>query len=75
MKAILPPEGFSLSENPEEAITKNMRAILQKFGTKVYVFRDRIELRSLIPTQVIARHQGPNAQRESQLSIRQGEGD
>jgi len=58
MKAILPPEGFWLSENPGEAITKNVRAVLQKFGTRVYVFRDRIEVRGLIPTQIISASSG-----------------
>lgn len=53
MQAINPPEGFWMSENPGETIKKNMRAILQKLGIRVYVFRDRIELRGLIPSQVI----------------------
>jgi len=53
MQAINPPEAFWFSENPGEIIKKNIRAILQKFGTKVYVFRDRIEVRGLIPMEII----------------------
>ncbi len=52
MQAINPPEAFWFSENPGEIIKKNIRAILQKFGTKVYAFRDRIEVRGLIPTEI-----------------------
>ena len=40
-------------QNPGEIIKKNIRAILHKFGTKVYVFRDRIEVRGLIPMEII----------------------
>jgi len=53
IRAILPPEGFWFSENPGEVIKKNIRAILQKFGIRVYMFRDRIEVRGLIPSQII----------------------
>ena len=58
MQAINPPEGFWCSENPGEIIKKNIRAILQKFGTKVYVFKDKIEVRGLLPTEIIARSPG-----------------
>ena len=53
IKAIGPPEGFWFSENPVEVIKKNIRAILQKFEIRVYVFRDRIEVRGLIQSQII----------------------
>lgn len=53
IRAIGPPEGFWFSENPVEVIKKNIRAILQKFGIRVYMFRDRIEVRGLIPSQII----------------------
>ena len=35
MSGVLPPEGFWLSKNPKETIMKNIRAVLQAFGTKV----------------------------------------
>jgi site-specific DNA recombinase len=41
-------------EHPAEARVRSMRAILQKFDTKVLAFADRIEVRGFIPTQVIA---------------------
>lgn len=40
-------------QNPQKARIKGMRAILQKFDTKVWAFPDRIEIRGFIPTQVI----------------------
>jgi hypothetical protein len=30
-----------------------MRAILQRFDTKVFAFPDRIEVRGMIPTEII----------------------
>ena len=55
MSGVLPPEGFWLSKNPKETIMKNIRAVLQAFGTKVYVFPDRVEIHGMLPTQVIQR--------------------
>ena len=40
-------------EHPKEARIQSMRAILQKFDTKVYAFPDRIEVRGMIPTEMI----------------------
>jgi len=37
----------------EEKIKRNMRAILQLFNIKVYVFPERAEIRGAIPTQVL----------------------
>lgn len=59
MIGILPPEGFWLSKNPQETMMKNMRAILQEFDTKIYVFPDKVEIRGFIPTQVIDVPEGP----------------
>ena len=53
IRAIGPPEGFWVSGNPVEVVKKNIRAILQKFGIRVYMFRDRIEVRGLIQSQII----------------------
>ena len=53
IRAIGPPEGFWVSQNPVEVIKKNIHAILQKFGIRVYVFRGRIEVRGLIQSQII----------------------
>ena len=53
IRAIGPPEGFWGSQNPVEVIKKNIHAILQKFGIRVYVFRGRIEVRGLIQSQII----------------------
>jgi hypothetical protein len=52
-KGIDAPEGFWDSPNRGKVITRNRRGILQKFGAGVYVFKDRIELRGLIPTHVL----------------------
>lgn len=54
MRAINPPQGFWESEDPGEVIHNNVRALLQKLGIRVYVFRDRIEIRGLIPVQVLS---------------------
>ena len=53
IKGIGVPEGFWESPNRGEVITRNRRGILQKFGVKVYVFKDKIEIRGFIPTQVL----------------------
>ncbi|MDO8568902.1 MAG: hypothetical protein Q7R57_09365, partial [Dehalococcoidales bacterium] len=53
MTGIDVPEGFWDSTNRREVITRNRRGILQKFGVKVYVFKEKIEIRGFIPTQVL----------------------
>ncbi|MFC2056635.1 hypothetical protein ACFLTO_03585 [Chloroflexota bacterium] len=53
IRVIDPPKDFRCSENPIEIIKKNICTILQKFGIRVYVFRDRIEVRRLIQSQII----------------------
>ena len=50
----LRPEGIWAFQHPDEARIQSMRAILQKFDTKVWAYPDRIEIRGFIPTQVIA---------------------
>ena len=54
MRSINPPEGFWYSENRGEGIKNNIRSLLQNFGIKVYVFKDRIRVRGLIPTEIIS---------------------
>jgi len=54
MRSINPPEGFWYSDNRGEIIKNNIRSLLQNFGIKVYVFKDRIEVRGLIPTETIS---------------------
>ena len=54
MRSINPPEGFWCSENKGEIIKNNIRSLLQNFGIKVYVFKDRIEVQGLIPTEIIS---------------------
>ena len=54
MRSINPPEGFWSSENKGESIKNNIRSLLQNFGIKVCVFKDRIEVRGLIPTEIIS---------------------
>ena len=58
MKGIDAPLGFWECENPkerEETIKRNMRAILQFFNIKIFVFPERVEIRGAIPTQVLER--------------------
>ncbi|MFC1902753.1 recombinase family protein [Chloroflexota bacterium] len=54
MQSINPPEGFWSSENKGEVIKDNIRSLLQNVNIKVYVFKDRIEVRGLIPTETIS---------------------
>ena len=56
IKGIDTPPGFWECENPaerDERIKRNMRAILQFFNIRVFVFSDRVEIRGAIPTQVL----------------------
>ncbi|MFC2067220.1 hypothetical protein ACFLUO_09290 [Chloroflexota bacterium] len=58
MKGIDAPLGFWECENPkerEEPIKRNMRAILQFFDIKIFVFPERVENRGAVPTQVLER--------------------
>ena len=54
MRSINPPGGFWYSENRGESIKNNIRSLLENFGIKVYVFKDRIEVRGFIPTEIIS---------------------
>jgi len=53
-KGIDAPEGFWESSNRREVITKNRRGMLQKFGVRLYVFKEKMEIRGFIPTQVLS---------------------
>jgi len=46
----LPQSNF---EVPRETVWRNIRRILEWLGIRVYIFRDRIEIRGFIPTEVI----------------------
>jgi hypothetical protein len=54
VKGIDVPDGFWDSTNRGEIITRNRRGILQKFGVKVYGFKEKMEIRGFIPTQVLS---------------------
>lgn len=58
IKGIDAPEGFWDSTNRLEVITKNRRGMLQKFGVRVYVFKEKMEIRGLISAQVLALPKG-----------------
>jgi site-specific DNA recombinase len=56
MRGINAPAGFWECEDPGERnnlINRNLRAILQLFNVKVFVFPERIEIRGTIPTQFL----------------------
>ena len=53
MTGILSPADFYLADNKAEVINRNRRGILEKFGIRVMVFSDRVEIRGAIPTQEI----------------------
>jgi len=56
MRGIDAPPGFWECEDlqkREENINRNLRAILQFFNIKVFVFPERIEIKGAIPTQVL----------------------
>jgi hypothetical protein len=53
--AVEPPEFFE-SEDPGKRapdIFRNIRAVLQFFDIKIFVYHDRVEIRGTIPTQII----------------------
>ena len=56
MRGIDAPLGFwecnDLQER-QEVIKRNLRAILQLFNIKVFIFPERVEVRGTIPTQVL----------------------
>ena len=56
MRGIDVPPGFrecgDIAEQ-EEMLKKNMRAILQLFGIKVFVYPDHVEIKGAIPQQVL----------------------
>lgn len=79
MKAILPPSDFWSAENKAEVINRNRRAMLERFGLRVILYDDRIEVRGAIPPQVIQCGDGeavPDQQRKPITpSPNRGEGD
>ncbi len=40
-------------ESPKETVWQNIRSIFKWLGIKVFIFRDRVEIRGFIPTEVI----------------------
>jgi len=40
-------------EVPREMVLKNIRSAFERLVIRVYVFRDRLEIRGFIPTEVI----------------------
>jgi hypothetical protein len=52
------PAGFWESEDPKEQdrkIKENMRGIVQLFDIRVLVYPDRVEIKGVIPTQVLSK--------------------
>ena len=47
------PVQFANLEVPRETVWRNIRKIFKWLGIRVYVFRDRVEIRGFIPTEVI----------------------
>ncbi len=47
------PVQFINLEVPREIVWRNIRKIFERLGIRVYVFRDRVEIRRFIPTEVI----------------------
>ena len=48
--------GFQKCDNPserEEEIKRNMREILQLFNIRVLIYRERVEIKGAIPTQIL----------------------
>ena len=62
MRGINPPPEFWLTEPQDRSkqIKRNIRAILQFFDIKVFVYPDRVEIRGAIPTQVLANDEPEN---------------
>jgi len=47
------PVKFVNLEVPRETVWRNIRKIFERLGIRVYIFRDRVEIRGFIPTEVI----------------------
>ena len=47
------PVQFANLEVPRKSVWRNIRNIFEWLGIRVYVFRDRVEIRGFIPTEVI----------------------
>jgi site-specific DNA recombinase len=45
--------GSSAAEVPREMVWQNIRRTFETFSIRVYVFRDRVEIRGFIPTEVM----------------------
>jgi len=54
------PVQFANLEVPREILWRNIGNIFKWLGIRVYVFRDRVEIRGFIPTEVIDIHGGGN---------------
>ena len=56
LKGIDVPAGFWQCKDPreqDEGIKRNLRAILQLFNVKVYIFPDRVEIQGTVPMQML----------------------
>ena len=72
----VPPEFWETEpQERSERIKRNMRAILQFFNIKVFVYPDRVEIRGAIPTQVMTQvePEDPDAIAPIIKSAREGE--
>jgi hypothetical protein len=45
--------GSSAAEVPKEMVRQNIRGIFESLSIMVYIFRDRVEIRGFIPTEVM----------------------
>ncbi len=65
----VPPGFWECGDHEEQSriIKKNMRAILQLFGINVLVYPHRVEIKGIIPSQVL--YQGTEPEPETGLII------
>ena len=69
------PEVLSCLEVSRDRVWQNIRDFLESFDIKVYVFRDRVEIRGLIPTELVEIPHGTvRAKREAVISSARGRG-
>jgi len=55
-RGITAPQGFFKCEDDQkfnDMIIRNIRAIIQLFNVKVFVYPERVEIRGTIPTQIL----------------------
>lgn len=60
MRIVDGPEAISNLEITRDIIWRNIREVFDRLGIKVYIFRDRIEIRGYMPTEVIEAPEGAN---------------